>query len=264
MSLIQANGMLIEELIRNTFGALALLAFFAAIYFATRRFMGEKGKTATRGSTIFAVGALLALLTLLVTRPAHEPFVARLAAPLNSLVVSSDTHWPEQVAVGLVRMVIVTIAIVLIIQMIGRIYWYSEARLHRWHAARKGLGAHFVVFLTAALRVGRYVLVVVLVFAFLPLILNFFPRTRILVDRSEGYLATPARDVGVAILAYLPNLGYLAVILIAGFYSLKAIKYLFTSLESGSLTVRGFLPEWAIPTYRLVRTLFLLFLLMVT
>ena len=28
--------------------------------------------------------------------------------------------------------------------------------------------------------------------------------------------------------------------------------------------VRGFLPEWAIPTYRLVRTLFLLFLLMVT
>ena len=94
----QANGMLIEEWIRNALGALIVLAFFAAVYFAARRFIGEKGKTATRGSSIFAGGALLALLTLLVTRPAHESFVARLAAPLNRLVVSPDTNWPEQAA----------------------------------------------------------------------------------------------------------------------------------------------------------------------
>jgi len=118
--------------------------------------------------------------------------------------------------------------------------------------------------LTALLRLGRYVTVLVLVFASLPLIFNFFPRTKALVDRSEGYLATPARDIGLAVLAYLPNLGYLTIILIAGIYALKATKYLFTSIEKGTLTIGGFLPEWAIPTYRLVRTLLLLFLLMVT
>ena len=121
-----------------------------------------------------------------------------------------------------------------------------------------------MVLLTALLRLARFLSVVVLVFGFVPLIFNSFPRTKNLIDQTQDYLERPAKDVGKALLEYLPNLGYLIVILLVGFYALKAIRYLFTSLETGSLSIRGFLPEWANPTYRLVRTLFLLFLLMVT
>jgi small-conductance mechanosensitive channel len=114
------------------------------------------------------------------------------------------------------------------------------------------------------LRVFRYLSVLIAVFVCLPIILGSFPRTRVFVDAMAAFFATPARELGAAVLEYVPNLGYLTVILIAAFYSLKAIKYFFNSLENGTLVVRGFVPEWANPTYRLVRTLFLLFVLMVT
>ena len=77
-------------------------------------------------------------------------------------------------------------------------------------------------------------------------------------------MARPLRDIGTSVLDYLPNLAYVVVILILGFYALKAVKYLFTSIEQGTVVIGRFLPEWANPTYRLVRTLLLLFLLMVT
>ena len=49
--------------------------------------------------------------------------------------------------------------------------------------------------------------ILLLVVLFLPAILSFFPRTKVLVDKAGGYLAMPLRDVGQALLDYLPNLG---------------------------------------------------------
>jgi small-conductance mechanosensitive channel len=139
-----------------------------------------------------------------------------------------------------------------------------DERLRRRHQLQTGLRAHILVLIIALLSLSRIAAVLILVAAFFPLVLNFFPRTRTLVLTSGSYLVTPARDVGSAVVGYLPNLGYLAIILIAGAYFLKGIRYFFTALESGSFIVKGFLPEWADPTYRLVRTVYLLFLLMVS
>jgi small-conductance mechanosensitive channel len=256
------NPALIEEILRDTLGALTFIGFSVAIFFAARRFLGQKGKTPSRSASIFAGFLLVFLLGLLAVRSAVEAYLIRLSAPLSRLT-ADQSNWPQLAVVGYFRLLIIGVATVLIIQAIGRIYWYLDTRLHRWNAGREGLVAHSVVFLTLLLRLARFLSVVMLFFGVAPLILNSFPRTKILVDQTEGFLEKPAKDLGIAVLQYLPNLGYLIVILVVGFYSLKAIRYLFTSVETGSLQIKGFLPEWANPTYRLIRTLFLLFLLMV-
>ena len=64
----------------------------------------------------------------------------------------------------------------------------------------------------------------------------------------EVYLGHPTRDVAQAIVNYLPNLVYLAIIIAAGWLLGKLLKYFFNSLADGSLTISGFLPEWAEPT----------------
>lgn len=253
---------MIEEAIRSGLGVLILAGLFAAIYVATRRFLGKAGEKSTRQSRIFAVVSGTVLALCLAMREALEAFIASAAAPLSRLTSAPDSNWPELAAVGLFRTVVATVALVLIIQVLGRIYWYAEERLRRY-AAQRALGAHVVALLTALLRLGRFVSIPILVISFLPIVLNFFPRTRPLVYRAGDYLGKPAREVGMAVLDYLPNLGYVVVILGFGLYCLKGVKYLFTSLENGTLVIRGFLPEWADPTYRLIRTLFLLFLLMV-
>jgi small-conductance mechanosensitive channel len=261
--LSQANRVLVEELFRHGLGVVLLIGIGAAIYFASRRFVGEAGKTRTRQSTIFAAVGITILALLLLVRPWIEAYLANLVSPLNGLT-TTQANWPELAAVGIFRTVIATLALVLIIQAIGRVYWYAEERLLRRSAIGRGPRMHFVVLLAALLRLFRFLSILIVVLLFLPTVLNFFPRTRIIVDRIGGYIGTPAQDIGRAVLGYLPNLAYVIVISILGYYSLKAIKYLFTSLDNGSLVIRDFPAEWANPTYRLVRTLFLLFLLMVT
>jgi len=193
-----------------------------------------------------------------------ETVISKAAASLNSLTHSPESAWPAQAAVGIFRTFIAVLALVLIIQAIGQIYWYLEERLTRSQATRKGLTTHLVVLLTTLMRIFRIVSVVALVIASLPVVLSFFPRTKTLVVQTGGFLSTPAREVGLAILGYLPNLGYVIIIVVVWLYCLKATKYFFTSVERGTLVMRGFVPEWANPTYRLVRTLFVVFLVMVT
>jgi small-conductance mechanosensitive channel len=54
-------------------------------------------------------------------------------------------------------------------------------------------------------------------------------------------------------IAYLPSLLNLVVIIVITYYSLKLIRFLFGEIQKGTITLSGFYPEWAMPTYELVR-----------
>jgi small-conductance mechanosensitive channel len=113
-------------------------------------------------------------------------------------------------------------------------------------------------------RAVRALLLTGLLLSFVTVGLQFFPRTSPIVGAILLYVADPARSIGLAILQYLPNLGYLTVIGVIGWLALRLLRYLFRALGNGSLVIRGFHSEWAEPTYKLSRTLLLLFLLMVS
>lgn len=262
--MFQVDRAFLEELIRDGIGALIVASLFVTIYFATRRFLGKSGKLHTRRELILTGAGGVVLLLLLVIRRGAETHLSQIVVPLNRLVDLAQGGWPERAALGIFRTAIATIALVLIIQAIGRLYWYAEGRIGRWATDQVGPKLHLVVFLGALLRLFRFFSILLLVVVFLPIVLNFFPRTKSFVDRLENYLGTPAHDVGVAVAGYLPEFAYVVVILLAGKYCLRAIKYFFTCLDNGTLVIKNFPTEWAVPTYRLVRTIFLLFLLMVT
>jgi small-conductance mechanosensitive channel len=262
--LFQVDRAVIEEVIRDGIGGLILAGLFAVIYFATRRFLGKSGKVHTRRERIVTGAGAVVLLLLLLNRRGAETLLSQIAAPLNRLADVARGGWPERTALGIFHTVIATIAVVLIIQAIGRLYWYAEGRIGHWGTNQVGPKLHVMVFLGALLRLFRFFSILLLVVVFLPIVLNFFPRTKSFVDRLEGYLGTPAHDVGMAVIGYLPELAYVAVILILGKYFLRAVKYFFMCIDKGTLVIKNFPTEWAVPTYRLVRTIFLLFLLMVT
>ncbi len=81
-----------------------------------------------------------------------------------------------------------------------------------------------------------------------------FPRTRTLTDGLLKFLGPPLRDADKAFENYVPNLGYLFVILLFGWILRKALKYFFTSVERGTIVFASFPVEWAEPTYKLSRT----------
>ena len=74
-------------------------------------------------------------------------------------------------------------------------------------------------------------------------------------------LLTPLVAAGKAILAYLPNLFFLAVIIVGTRYTLKLIGMIFGAITDGKLRFASFHPEWADPTLKLVRFLVVAFAL---
>jgi small-conductance mechanosensitive channel len=105
----------------------------------------------------------------------------------------------------------------------------------------------------------RIFLTIVLFYFYIPLVFSFFPWTQGYAGILFHYLAYPFKAFSAAIIDYLPNLFYLAVITVVTYYALKLIKLIFNELDRGTLVLPGFYQDWAMPTYKIVRFLVIVF-----
>jgi small-conductance mechanosensitive channel len=91
-----------------------------------------------------------------------------------------------------------------------------------------------------------------------------FPRTEIFTNALRKLLSPPLQDAAKAVENYVPNLGYLFVILMFGWILLKGLKFLFASIAKGTIVFERFPADWADPTYKLCRSILFLFVLLVS
>jgi small-conductance mechanosensitive channel len=73
------------------------------------------------------------------------------------------------------------------------------------------------------------------------------------------YSLTPLAAVANGALGYVPNLFYIAVIVLVARYVLTLVHAFFRAIENGALAFAGFYREWAEPTYKIARVLVLAF-----
>jgi small-conductance mechanosensitive channel len=69
------------------------------------------------------------------------------------------------------------------------------------------------------------------------------------------YLMAPVVTSGKAMWGYLPDFVTLVVILVAGRYVIRLLRFSMVAIGAGGLKVEGFEAEWAEPTYKLGRML---------
>jgi len=121
--------------------------------------------------------------------------------------------------------------------------------------------------LVGALRgaVGALHVVVAIVCIYLALhfALRQFPLTRGAAAGLLNVLISPLTTMGRGLLDVLPDLVFLAILALVTRYLLKTLKLFFGAVEYGSVKLGGFDAEWAMPTYRIVRLLVIVFALVV-
>ena len=61
----------------------------------------------------------------------------------------------------------------------------------------------------------------------------------------------------------MPNLFFLAVIFVVAYYLSKFVKFMFREVSKGTVSLPGFYAEWAMPTYKIVRVLIVVFTIIV-
>ena len=120
-------------------------------------------------------------------------------------------------------------------------------------------GDRIAALLMTCVRLLRAVLLFLFTWIFLAAEFNYFPWTRGHGRQLLNYIIDPITAVGRAFLNYLPNLFYIIVIVAAMYYVAKFVRLLAREVERGNIRISGFYPEWAQPTYKIVRFLLIAF-----
>jgi small-conductance mechanosensitive channel len=111
-----------------------------------------------------------------------------------------------------------------------------------------------------ALLWGLWVLVaVVLSYVYLVFLLSLFPWTRAFSTRLSDLMSERLQTVGVAILEAVPDLILVLIVIVITRYALKMTRLFFDAIKQGNVMIGRFLPEWADPTYRIVRVVVVAF-----
>ncbi|SHE39217.1 Small-conductance mechanosensitive channel [Bacteroides faecichinchillae] len=115
--------------------------------------------------------------------------------------------------------------------------------------------------LVFAANIGRYILMGLQLLFTVPLVFIIFPQTEGLAYRLLGYIWTPIRKILIGIVDYIPDFFTIIVIWYAIKYLIRFVRYLAHEVEAGHLKLNGFYPDWAMPTFHIVR--FLLYAFMI-
>jgi small-conductance mechanosensitive channel len=109
------------------------------------------------------------------------------------------------------------------------------------------------------IRLIRIVLIILIVAFSLNYILGLFPWTSNTATYTLRLLINPVIAIGHGLLNFLPDLAFLLVIYFVTRYLLKLGKLLFRGIQHGSIQIKNFEPDWAMPTYRILRILVIAF-----
>jgi hypothetical protein len=85
------------------------------------------------------------------------------------------------------------------------------------------------------------------------LILSFFPSTRYISTKLNRWTISELGHVFQMVWTYMPNLVIVIVFVIAARALIRVNQYIFQEIREGTLRVKGFYPDWAEPTAKLVR-----------
>ena len=107
----------------------------------------------------------------------------------------------------------------------------------------------------------RYSFMLLQLLLSVPLLFSIFPQTKNLAFQLFSYIWNPVKSILVGIVSYIPNLFTIFVICLAIRYLVRLFRYLAGEVQSERLKLRGFYPDWAIPTYHIIR--FLLYAFMI-
>src|SRR4029077_16194564 len=80
-----------------------------------------------------------------------------------------------------------------------------------------------------------------------------FPRTRGLSHDMVTFALGPVQVIGGGVVAAIPSLIFLTVLFIVVRVALRIVRFFFDAVQHGTVTLENFDPEWAEPTYKIVR-----------
>ncbi len=203
----------------------------------------------------------------------------QIAREYQSLIVEDILRYKKDTSILKKLRAIGLVMLVILLQVAG-IKWINylfRGRVNRFLMNKRGVwfkGIHFrkleiidenrvttaVIFMA---RMLRFFSVALLLYISIPVIFSIFPPTRRIAETLFGYLVSPLKVIAKSVLGYIPELMTIVVIVVITRYVLKFLRFVASELEAGKINLPGFYPDWAKPSYNIIRVLILAFMFIV-
>jgi small-conductance mechanosensitive channel len=218
-------------------------------------------------SRVVGDGRLLVLVTEADARAAgrdrHE-YAEELGQLLRRVIAETNQEFePRQIlisslrALGLVVLCLVIIYLVLrsTRRLLKRIQAWRVQRVAGVHVGSSQMASRLPAMVGGIVRVARAVAIFAIILGTLERVMILLPWTRPSANLVARYLADPIGAMWHSFIDYLPKLGFLIAIAVATYVVLSLMRLLFAEIGRGTIQLEHFPPEWATPTFNLVRVL---------
>ena len=108
-------------------------------------------------------------------------------------------------------------------------------------------------FLSWILNAVKWVLIIVVVYLALPILFSIFPSTKGIASTLIHYVTDPVKMFFHALIGYVPEMITIAVISAITYQIVKFMRFMSNEVKVGKLVIPGFYPDWAEPTFSLLR-----------
>jgi len=185
----------------------------------------------------------------------------------RAVVIYRQEHTLRSFLRGLLFSVLSTVGMVVLILVLLRLRRLVRGQLEllirrteekfSFQSIQSRMARYFLVPLIGTGIIIVTAVVVVILEIYVILVLTFFPATRYFGYRLNRWTISELAALGHTIWSYLPNLVVVVAIVVAARALIRLNGYVFREIDQGTVTVRGFYPDWARPTAKLVRLLLL-------
>ncbi|MBE99736.1 mechanosensitive ion channel family protein [Flavobacterium coralii] len=199
-----------------------------------------------------------------------------LAQAYRKIISDAITHYKKETSfitlakeIGLAILVI--LVLVLIIRLCNKLFRWTALKIYGQEGKRiKGINiknynlfdaGRQIQLLLMLNTIVKWFVILLLIYIALPILFGIFPWTQNFAETLFSYILSPVKKITFGLWNYLPNLITIIVIVFVFRYVLKFARFLKNEIASGDLTINGFYPDWANPTFQIVRVLIIAFML---
>ncbi len=201
-----------------------------------------------------------------------------LATRYKKIIGDAIMHYKSQTSV---ISILKSVALALLIIAIIAAFIFYARKLFRWTALKiqqqegaliKGLKIREYVLFDSGRQVKilltlntilKWFIVLLIIYITLPILFGLFPWTQHFANTLFEFILNPVKGIALGLWNYLPNLITIIVIIFVFHYVFKGLKFLRSEIEKGVLSLPGFYPDWANPTYQIIRVMVAAFMLVV-
>jgi small-conductance mechanosensitive channel len=113
------------------------------------------------------------------------------------------------------------------------------------------------------LRALRFVLIALLAYFYLNTVLGLYPWTRPAAMVLFDVVLNPLETLWSGFVASVPDLVFLAILFVVVRYLLRLVRLFFEGVQMGRIRLQNFDPDWALPSFKILRFLIVAFAVVV-